>query len=250
MTYPNPMIAGINAGLIYANGCVPSWVSTTELSVSAGQLRDLSNVNDLVVPASLTINSVVIGAGGLDIGTLAASSFYTIYVIASSAGRADPAAILSLSQTGPLVPVNYDMWLMVGHVTTDGSINFLPFTMTGNGLVRTMKYDTPVAVVTTGHATTFTDVDASGLVPAIATQIKLQVSLTPNTAGNAVELRAKGSAATNGNAAMSGDVAAVAHQGQMEVTCDSAAKFQYLLSNASDAVTISVVGYQEVLGYN
>src|ERR1700690_4190577 len=148
MTYPNPMIAGINAGLIYANGCLPSWVSTTEIMVSAGQLRDLSNVNDIVVPSALTVNATVSGAGGVDIGAIGSDSLYTVYVIGSSSGRADPAAIISLSQAGPLLPVNYDMWLMVGHVYTGGLTHILPFTVTGNGLVREFKLDTPVVLLT------------------------------------------------------------------------------------------------------
>lgn len=243
-----PMIAGINAGLIYANGCVPYWTSTTVMGVSAGQLRNSTDVNDIEVDAALTITSTVVGAGGLDVGTMANTTLYAVYVIAASTLRVAPAAILSLSESAPLLPRDYDMYLKVGHVRTDGSANFLPFVTVGNGLVRETRYDTPIAVVTAGAATTFTDADCADIVPAMKTKVLLQASITPATAANAVRVRRNGSAATLGNAALSGSVAAVAQLGLLEVTCDADAVFEYLVSNASDATTLSVIGYQEILG--
>jgi hypothetical protein len=242
------MIAGINAGLIYANGCVPFWTSATVMGVSAGQLRNSTDVNDIEVDEALTITSTVVGAGGLDVGTMANTTLYAVYVIAASTLRVEPAAILSLSESAPLLPRDYDMYLKVGHVRTDGSAQFLPFVCVGNGLVRETRYDTPIAVLTAGAATSFTDVDCADIVPAMETKIFLQASITPNSAGNSVFARRNGSAASSGNAQLSGAVSAVAQLAQLEVTCDEDAVFEYKVSNASDATTLSVIGYQEILG--
>src|SRR5208283_4100787 len=74
----------VNAGLLYVNGLDVSWVSTTALSVAAGAARDSSNVNDIVSPTAVSISSAINGAGGLDTGTIAASTFYAVYIIGSS----------------------------------------------------------------------------------------------------------------------------------------------------------------------
>ena len=89
---------------LYISGMNISVASTTVLAVAPGQCRDSNDVLDMpigfanlqgnIYPAPqyqgyqppLFINSAVNGINGLDSGTLAASTFYAIYIIGDSRG--------------------------------------------------------------------------------------------------------------------------------------------------------------------
>jgi hypothetical protein len=239
--------AQVNAGLLYITGLKLSYSSTTAVGVTAGQCRNSTNVNDIVVSSALTIDGANNGANGLDQGALANSTLYSIYAIGDSTQNNDPAGILSTDASTPLLPYGYDMFRLIGHMKTDGSADVLPFVQTGDGATRRITYDTLIQVLNAGNATFFTNVDCSASVPATAKAVVLQAAYTPATAGtNQLKLRCDGSSSTNGSVQANGTVNSVVAQSQLFVPV-AAGIFEYLVTNASDAATINLSSYDDEL---
>lgn len=67
--------------------------------------------------SNLTINPAVTGINGLDTGTIAANTWYYVWMCAGSSGVG---AVLSTSVTGPTLPAGYDLYQRrIGAVRTD-----------------------------------------------------------------------------------------------------------------------------------
>ena len=199
----------VNAGSLYINGLgIAPGASTLKVAVAAGAARDSTNQDDIVLPAAASINFSVTGANGLDTGTIAASTFYYVYVIGSSLSanpdtnvdlqvspiggtsingtiltqtsistpaynvqnNLQPAGLVSLSATAPTLPLGYDMFRRIGAVLTGGGSTVLPFWQDngGNGSGRKMWYDAPISVLAATAAAAFTAQSLAVAVPAIA----------------------------------------------------------------------------------
>lgn len=176
------------------SGLVPSYVSATALSVSAGQCwmadADGALTYPVTVDSALTLSSATSGLGGLDTGTIANDTMYYIHVVADAAGFLTPGVIFSTSLTTPLLPKGasgryYNIFKNVGFAKTNGSAQFLIFWTAGAGATRTHYWDTAIAQLNAGAATTLTAIDFSLSVPAIDnTPVSLGALYTSNAAGN------------------------------------------------------------------
>jgi len=71
-----------------------------------------------------TITMSTSGAGGLDTGAVAASTWYYGYVIVKDDGTV--AALASLSASSPTLPAGYTKWARVGSFRTDATANKYP----------------------------------------------------------------------------------------------------------------------------
>lgn len=241
----------------YIVGLQLAFVSTTSISVAAGQCRDSNDVIDMVVgganiegtvvAAPLVINSAVVGANGLDTGTIAASSLYYVYIIGDSRYYKPVAALISLSATAPLLPFGYDSLRLIGSVFTDGSAHFLPFYQGGTGNGRIFQYDTPISVLSGGTATSFANVSLAAAVPAVGlNSVILNAAFTPAAAGNTAFIKPAG--ATGTYLVMTGQVAATALDEQFSMVplyVSSVPEIAYQLS--AGALSIAVAGYTMAL---
>jgi len=157
----------VNAGSLYMNGLHLLTNTTTSITVNAGSARDSTNQEDIVLAANTTLSISSNGVNALDTGTVAASTFYYVFVIGSSLGATpevnvdtqvstlasgstilngtviaegsvtqptwsvvnnyQPATLLSLSSTAPTLPAGYDMFRRIGAVLTGGGSTILPF---------------------------------------------------------------------------------------------------------------------------
>jgi hypothetical protein len=254
---------------MYVNGMRLAFVSTTTFTVSQGLCRNSTNVNDiniglplnvaatqtgeLPVPAgggAVTVDITTTGAGGLDNGTLAASTFYAVHAIGDSTGNNAGSAIISTSLTAPVLPGGYDMFRRIGFIKTDGASHVLPFRQEGLSTDRWMWWDAAIATgVTSGSSATFATVDCSAGIPpmGVSSDAKFLVIFTPTGAGNTLELRPGLSSATNGYARLSGSVAAVATEDTMECPIDTpyTDAVDYLVTGS--AVAIDVAAYLDQL---
>lgn len=198
----------VNAGSLYINGLgISTGATTTKINLAAGACRDSTNQDDIVLGSAVVINAATNGANGLDTGALAATTFYHVYVIASSLSanpetnvqvqvspiggtsingtiltqttiatpaynvqnNLQPAGLLSLSATAPTLPLGYDMFRRVGTVLTSGGSVFLPFWQeAGNGTSRKMWYDAPISVLGATAAAAFTAQSLAAAVPVAA----------------------------------------------------------------------------------
>lgn len=217
----------VNAPYLNIQGLQLSFNSTTLLNVSAGQARNSTNVNDLIIGSPVTINTAVQGAGGIDVGTIAASTVYSVYAIASSLDTTLASACLSLSATAPTLPLGYDMFRRIGTILTDGASHILKFTQTGNGAGRKFWYDAGIQVLNAGASAAFADVALSAYMPAIATVVTLNAVLTPTGNGDTATVQPKGATDAGGYVVIGGSQAAVAFRAMIDVPCSSAAIVDY-----------------------
>ena len=247
----------------YIDGMALSYATTTTLTVAAGTATNgnaVANTNIITIPAAVTISTTVVGAGGLDVGTIAASTKYYVYAIGSSSNYAAaantqqvytnpyPGSALISTSTTPSLPLNYDMYRYIGSVyTTSGSV-FEPFRQYGNGTERTMMYVTAVAELSGGTSATYANIDVDSSIPKVGLQAILKVAVTPTAAADACHILPYGVTSTNGFVTVSGDVAAVVNTvtGQLCAAVSNAgvATLQYKVTGA---VTISVQGYIDLL---
>lgn len=260
-----------NLGNLYIQGLGLVYSSTTAVSLSSGQARDSGNVNDIVLSSSVSVSISSNGANGLDTGTVAASTLYYVYVIASSNEVANTAGILSLSASQPTLPYNYDIYRRVGAVAVDSSSHIRKFVQVGGNKDRTILYDPGTGASTagvvipssgTGGSTTFVNLGVlTSLVPQLPIQCIFNCAFTPNSANNVLYLSPatidNGTTATVG--AMAEMSAAATGSAQVEVvrvpcalpnstqrsalTIGAVVTVLYATTSASDAVVFLLNGY-------
>lgn len=222
------------------NGMQIYWTSTTAMGVKAGQCSNSTIENTIVLAADTAFLTTQTGAGGLDQGTIAASTMYAVYAIGSSFGQADPSVTFSTDFSAPLLPFNYDMYRLLGYVLTDGSSHFLKQTMYGNGNDRTVWYDVAISELSGGTSASYAAVNIATSVPTTATTVIFNASLTPTAAGDVAAIRPTGSSATPGYVTISGAAAGVLQEESIWVPCNATPSIDYKVTGS---LTLTTAGY-------
>lgn len=144
-------------------------------------LEDGSNNYVTARSVSLTINSAGAGANGLDTGAVAASTWYSVWVIRKPDGTT--AGMISLSSSSPTMPSGYTFKARVGWIRTDGTANKYPLSMVQMG--RRAQYKvaagtnvTNMPIMASGSAgstttPTYSAVATGTYVPPTASQINV-----------------------------------------------------------------------------
>lgn len=249
MTTPSTPL--VNAGLMYVNGLVLSSDATTPdeiVNCAIGSARDSTNTNDISVTEALSADITVSGAGGLDTGSVAANTFYSVHVVADSELYNDPTLIFSLSATAPVIPGGYDMFRRVGYVLTDATSDIVAFDQRGNGQEKTMVYRVAVPTdVTAGAAAAWAAVDVSDSIPLANCLGLFRVAFDPTAADDTVFLRSGDSAVDNDQAVLSGSAAGVTKTGNLVCPVGGTLASGIDYEVIGDAVDISVQGYVDAL---
>lgn len=166
--------------------------TSASVSVSYDEiaLEDGSNAYVTARSGSLTINSAGSGANGLDTGTLAASTWYSVWVIRKPDGTT--AGLISLSATAPTMPSGYTFKARVGWIRTDGTGNKYPLSFVQFG--RRIQYKVAsgsnvtglpqMASGAAGSATvpTWVAIGVGSFVPSTATSIKVAIAINASMA--------------------------------------------------------------------
>jgi hypothetical protein len=199
----------VNLPFLYINGAIVSTVSahTSQLSLSAGIMRDSSNTYDMNIGnfngqtnssaaanVATTINCAVNGFNGLDTGTLGVSKVYYIYVISDPVSGNTTGAVASLAapSVGPLMPFGYSAYRHVGFAVTSSGSVFLAAYMTGVNSNRNFFYDAPISVGTTATEAAYTAIDLTKFVPLVNNlPVYLNVSFS-GTANDVLHLQPGG----------------------------------------------------------
>lgn len=162
--------------------------SADELSVGdgSGNYYTLRNV-------SLSINSAASGANGLDTGSIAGSTWYSVWVGYNPATNT-AIGLLSLSNSAPTMPSGYTFKARISRVRTDGTANKYPLGMKqanrkAQYLVASGGNLTALPQMVTGAqgnlgTPTWVSVAVDNFVPDTATAIDV-VSHIPNAGGGA-----------------------------------------------------------------
>lgn len=245
----------VNLGEKYIMGLQMTYTSSTDLIVETGQCRDSTNTTDIVISEAAVLDINLSGVGGLDAGTLTLGSLYAVYVIDSSYGAGSPGVIMSLNQTQPVFPPNYDVCRRVGAITV---VDFLGngamkgFFQLGNSTDREMIFVTPVNVVSSSNETSYTAVDVSLYVPAGLGKMNARLRYTPASASN--EVRFKSAYIAGGGVTQNFAPSAAAEaviQCPIYLSPNDAEghtiSFDYRVDNAGDDLDVLIVGYTDYL---
>lgn len=152
---------------------------TSAVLVSADELvvSDSANSCKILRNVSLSIGAGA-GANGLDTGSFAVSTWYSVWVIWNGS---TVAGLLSLSETAPTMPSGYTFKARVGWIRTDGTVNKwpLPFRQHGRGVTYVPEGATnltsyPEAAVS-GVSVGPISVSMSNFVPPTAGDLRLRL---------------------------------------------------------------------------
>jgi hypothetical protein len=237
---------------LYVRGFNISYTNNTTLTVKQGKARDITNNFDISLEDICVLNTANVGINGLDKGTLAANTWYSLHVVGSSLNIRTPGVILSLSDTAPTLPPEYDSFRRLASIRTAGTAIFRNFTNLGNGNLRIVTYDDQAAnliILNAGNATSFTAVSSEDLIPPTARDGLFSYSFVPGAAGRTAKFRITGSllAASDATQVITGQVTSVASTGSIELVTNNSQTFDYVVSNSGDALTMYVNGYKEFL---
>lgn len=233
------------------NGLKLVRTSQSIVSIQAGECRDGTDIINIVNSGTIAIDLSTSGAGGLDTGSEASSTLYTVYVIYDSTGTNPVDGVLSLSQTSPTLPSGYDYFRRLGAVRNNSSNDVIDFEQDGDSSDRRMVYNTNtsnVQVLSSGSATTYTAVALSSLMPVTSIKPILAYNFQAEDKDEFVTLRPTGSTITDSGFKMhmQGDKNRDGF-GVIEPITDSAQSIDYVVSSANDDLDLSVIGYYDRL---
>jgi hypothetical protein len=130
-----------NQGLIIKND---STTPNTKIDINSSFSQIVTSLNVGIDRSgiSLVLNALTNGANGLDTGSLAASTWYYVWLIDNGSTTA---SLLSLSSTSPTLPSGYIYSCRVGAVLTSSSTQFFRTLQKGNRVqyVTTSGSNTP-----------------------------------------------------------------------------------------------------------
>jgi hypothetical protein len=226
----------------------PGGIPATQVAISFVAARSDDDSFDLIgdpVDADIT----VVGAGGLDAGLEAASTWYAVWLIGDSTGTNALSSLLSTSGTAPTMPAGYDRRRRVGWVRNDGGSNLRAYHQTGLGNQRNYTWDVPRAslqALAAGAAVAFTALLLGEWAPAIyAREAMLDASIA--TTNDFIEFRTGAIAIVNGTSPHR--VAAPANNrthGKFWMPITAAAQTEYRVS-AGATGEVYVLGWREYL---
>lgn len=176
---------GQATGLVITNGATPG----SQVTVTARQalIQAVSgNSVQLRASVSATCSSSASGAGGLDTGSVAVSTTYSIWLIDNGTS---PQCLLHAGFTDPTLPGGYTYQLWVGAISTDavGGGNFYRMRQVGQyaeftviGSTNTAAYpvisNSAVGTTAAGGMSPVTVAGTPVLAPSVATRVRVQLS--------------------------------------------------------------------------
>lgn len=160
---PSPMSGA--QGLIINND---AGTPNTNININLDQavmINPTGNVPLYAGTTSVLVNCTTVGAGGLDVGSLIAGTWYYVYLISTGGTTV---GLVSSSPTAPIMPTGYIYRVRLGAMRTDGSANFLRTRQQGSHA----EYINGAVTMITGSNTAWTAIAVGAFVPPTATQIK------------------------------------------------------------------------------
>ncbi|MDR6579959.1 hypothetical protein [Pseudomonas extremaustralis] len=178
----------------YSNLIVSTTGASATVTITASQivLQGASGAASTLKSLSTSASTAVSGVGGLDTGTIAINTWYSVWVIYDPV-LGNISALLSLSATSPTISWSGDIrYARVGWILTDGSGNKFPLNMLQAGNRAQWKIGGNVSATRSmasgvqGTPTTpaaFIAVGVSSFVPPTAIAISCTIHVQAGTAG-------------------------------------------------------------------
>jgi hypothetical protein len=146
-----------------------SGTPNTQITAIVGQavVTNSSGLGIFYSGGTLTINLATTGANGLDTGSIAASTFYHVFIIYNGTTFA---GLASTSATSPSLPSGYTYSMRIGTMQTDGSSHLRKTYQTG----RRVKFSSSAPTIGTGtitYATFFPSTSEAALIQGITSTV-------------------------------------------------------------------------------
>lgn len=192
--------------------------------------------------SSGAISPAVSGAGGLDTGSEANSTWYAVYMIAKNTGT-DYAGLLSASFTAPTMPTGYTQKALVSAIYNGSGGDFRPMRQRGRHVVCE-----PVTILSAGSDTAVTALGTllATAVPPIAREVLLEVT-TYRASGSAAETTTL--YASNATTfpvcthSIPADATTTPNVTTVKIPLDTAQALWYANANSTGRTTLRVLGY-------
>lgn len=231
----------------FIDGLVAEFNSVSTVDISVGSCRSNGNGLNIDVASPLTANIAVSGANGRDGGSELASTWYYLYVIADSAAVNPVASLLSTNPTTPSLPSGYTDFRRVGEIFNNGSSDFRPFkSIQDNGRRRVVHWNdlapSTYTVLSSGNATSFTDVSMANFVPASSERAIFSASFVSGGSGTTASFRTDGDTETDPQYKILVSAGDSSQQVFYDVPTLSRV-IEYAVDNADSTVDIFMIGY-------
>ena len=160
----NASIRDIVRNLVIKNNAT---YPNSQVDISADEIvvHNLDGVPSRITDFSVTLDITGSGAGGLDIGSEAASTFYHIWAIYDEANNLKN-GIFSVSTTVPTLPGTYAKKAYLGAIFNDGSNNLIKIYQVGHVAKRSTVY-----CLYNGSQTSPTSISLNSIVPSTAKMV-------------------------------------------------------------------------------
>jgi hypothetical protein len=117
--------AGSSVGLIGFQNLVITTANVSasqyvDVSADAVVLADVNGIISRTTSLSARVDSTASGAAGLDTGSMATSTWYSVWAIAGASGKS---ALISTASSAPTLPGGYTYYARIGWVRSDASAN-------------------------------------------------------------------------------------------------------------------------------
>lgn len=217
--------------------------SATAITINATSVTLKNSSGDRALFSSLSqaVSITTSGAGGLDAGSEASSTWYHIWAIGKTDGT--KSAVFSTSTSAPTLPSGYTYYGYLGAVYNDSSGDLVSFRQLGNRV--TVAVQTGVSA---GTATTFTAIDLAQEVPSTATAVQFEygVSTSSGTATASIVVAAYGSgtAPTYGYCKHTQVTSSTtATYGNASLVFNTAQELYYYVSGANARGYVDIIGW-------
>jgi hypothetical protein len=233
-------------------GTTPVVIENAWLQVNAQTVQQINSItSDTVLTLAANSSATVASGGTCYIGALPSGQTYLMVWVGT--GGTGTGVWLSTQRTTPFGITGYATnYRRIGSVMWTGSV-FIEFDQYGQGVERWYQFECArntdaTRILAAGTATTWTDVVASGAVPATAAWLYLspQVSYASNSAVS-FRKRNSGNATTNRALLLLNTASNNFVGGLIQCACDGAGAIQYVNESSGGSTYIDVAGYGESL---
>lgn len=149
--------AGIVSGFMSGLDVEQSSNSTINIIADVIDVTDASNELS-VTSVNVTCDVTASGAGGLDTGTVASSTWYYLYLVTEDDGTL-PVGLMSLSRTSPTMPGTKTRKRLVSPFRVNGSTHIVSFRKIGTKVDYRWVDSTPGVALNSGGSTSFSTID-------------------------------------------------------------------------------------------
>lgn len=244
ISLPREYIHG--AELVF-NGVTLLDVGSSPLVLNA--VRSDDDTIDMKFQGVLQIDFTGLGAGGLDVGAIAASTWYGIFVIGDSSGINAPNVIATVGTGSPALPAGFDKQRRVGWVRTNAITQIRDFASYGKGPERTYQWldiNTQCQVLAGGNATAYAVVSMITNMPPLSERCGLIVGFESDLVFHTIQLRPNGSTVVDPVTKFTnGFVSALALDRELEMTTGINQDIQYRVTAAGNTANIWVARWYD-----